>query len=182
MTNRIHINNARLSFASVWKRAVFDGKEGKFEATLLIPKTDDKQIKILKAAIKGKVEESGLKISSEKFCMKDGDKIFEDKEYDGYQDTYALKASNNTRPTIVNRDGSQLAEDDNVIYSGCYVNAIIDFWVQNNNYGKRINANLLGLQFVRDGEAFGAGAALSADEFTPITGDEFSDEGGAEDF
>ena len=37
-------------------------------------------------------------------------------------------------------------------------------WAQNNGYGKRINAQLDGVQFVRDGEAFGEGG-ISADAF-----------------
>jgi len=31
-------------------------------------------------------------------------------------------------------------------------------WAQNNQYGKRINAQLDGVQFVRDGDPFGDGA------------------------
>ena len=174
--SKLHINNARLSFPSVWKRSVYNGVEGKFEATLLIPKDNAKTIKMLKSAIKAKVDDSGLKIPSSKFCMKDGDDIYEEKEYDGYQNTYAFKASNNTRPTIVNRDGSQLTEDDGKIYAGCVVNAIVELWVQNNNYGKRINANLLGLQFVKDGEPFGAGSLDVSNEFQVLEEDEFEDD------
>ena len=48
-----------------------------------------------------------------------------------------------------------LTEDDNKLYPGCYVNVVITLWAQNNKFGKRINANLLAVQFVKDGNPFG---------------------------
>jgi len=36
MSTKIMLKNVRLSFPSLFKKAVFDGKEGKFEATVLI--------------------------------------------------------------------------------------------------------------------------------------------------
>jgi hypothetical protein len=61
---------------------------------------------------------------------------------------------------------------DNRPYSGCYVNCIIELWAQNNAYGKRINANLLAVQFYKDGQPFGdAGANASVNDF-----DAFDDE------
>jgi hypothetical protein len=65
---------------------------------------------------------------------------------------------------VINRDKSPIAEGDNVVYAGCYVNGIVSLWAQNNQYGKRINAQLDGVQFVRDGEPFGDGA-VSVDAF-----------------
>ncbi len=52
-----------------------------------------------------------------------------------------------------------LQRPQSVIYSGCYVNIQLAFWVQDNNYGKRVNADLLAVQFAGDGEAFGGGAS-----------------------
>ena len=65
---------------------------------------------------------------------------------------------------VINRDKTPITEDDNVVYAGCYVNAIITLWAQNNSYGKRVNAQLDGVQFVRDGEPFGDGG-ISVDQF-----------------
>lgn len=70
-----------------------------------------------------------------------------------------------------NRDKTPVVEDDEVLYAGCYVNAIIDLWVQNNGFGKRVNANLYGIQFVKDGEQFGAGAVDVFDDFDDLDGD-----------
>lgn len=163
MANQIVIKNARLSFPSLFKKASFEGKEGKFEATFLIPKSDKKTYDALIASIEACKTEG--KIKTDKIFIQDGDS----KEYDGYEGHWAIKAGNNKRPTILNRDKTPLIEEDDVIYAGCYVNAIIECWAQNNQYGKRINANLLGVQFVKDGEAFADGAKVaSADDFDDL--------------
>ena len=168
----IKLKNVRLSFPSLFKRASFDGQEGKFEATFLLNKeTHAETIKEIEAAIKEKitVDLKGAKLGADKICLKDGDNI----EYDGYAGHFSIKGSNSKRPMVIDRDKTPLTEDDNKIYAGCYVNAIIELWAQNNSYGKRINANLLGVQFFADGEPFGDGVKASADDF-----DAFGDDDG----
>tara|TARA_R110000796_G_scaffold160737_1_gene277509 strand:- start:68 stop:619 length:552 start_codon:yes stop_codon:yes gene_type:complete len=150
--SKIILTNVRLSFPSLFKRASFNGQEGKFEATFLLDKVKDvKQIEMLKIAIRDVLYEAKIKVASDKFCLKDGDNI----DYDGYENTYAIKASSKEMPTLLDRDKTSLVEEDGKPYAGCYVNAIIDIWIQNNSYGKRVNANLYGIQFVRDGHSFG---------------------------
>lgn len=90
--------------------------------------------------------------------------------YDGFPGNDFIACNNKTRPTIVNIDGSQLSARDGVVYAGCYSIGHITLWAQDNAYGKRINANVTGLQFTRDGDAFGGGAAPSApDEFANLS-------------
>lgn len=165
MANKVTLKNVRLSFPSLFKKSSFNGVEGKYEATLLLDKSDTKTMKILEDAIEQCKKDNKLKVPSDKTFIKDGDEI----EYDGYANSIAIKASNNKRPTVVNRDRTPLTEEDEVLYAGCYVNAIIEPWGQNNQYGKRINANLLGIQFVKDGEPFGdGGTSASVDDFDDI--------------
>lgn len=165
---KIQLKNVRLSFPSIFKRADFNGQEGKFEATFLLNKeTQADQIAKIEKAIDAAVAEAKVKVPSDKRCLKDGD----DFDYDGYAGHMAFKASTNRRPTVIDRDKTPLVEDDGKPYAGCYVNAIVDIWVQNNSYGKRANGNLFGIQFVKDGDAFGAGDVDVTDEF-----DAFDDE------
>ena len=85
-------------------------------------------------------------------------------KYDGWAGMIAVSTSNKVRPVVVDRARNPVAEGDTESpYSGCYVNASITLWAQNNKFGKRINANLRGVQFVDDGEAFGI-APVDADE------------------
>ena len=171
--SKILLKNVRLSFPSIFHRSVFDGKEGKFEATFLISKDDTKLKAQLDAAIEEAVKAANVKVPKDKICLKDGD----DSTYDGYENTWSLKAANSKRPTLINRDKTPIVEDDEVLYAGCYVNAIIDLWVQNNGFGKRVNANLYGIQFVKDGEQFGAGAVDVFDDFDDLDSDSSDDIG-----
>jgi hypothetical protein len=70
--------------------------------------------------------------------------------------------------TLINRDKSPVVESDEVIYAGCYVNASVDIWIQDNNFGKRVNGNLHGVQFVRAGEPFGAGDVDALEDFEAL--------------
>lgn len=170
---RIILKNVRLSFPSLFRREVFSGKEGKFAATFLIPKTDKKLKREIDKAITAALTEAKIKVPSDKYCIRDGD----DRDYNGYADHWAIKASNRTRPQLLNRDKSQLIEEDGILYSGCYVNAIIDIWIQNNKEGgKRVNANLYGVQFLRDGDPFATGNIDVTDEFDDCSDDEFDED------
>lgn len=89
--------------------------------------------------------------------------------YDGFEGTFHVNASNKARPTVVGPDRSPLVASDGKPYGGCYVNAVVEIWAQDNNWGQRVNATLGGVQFVRDGDAFSGGAPVSADEFDDIS-------------
>lgn len=171
---KIKLNNVRLSFPALFKKAVFNGEETKYEATLLINKESQAElIKKIKDGIAEKIKNDlkGAKISADRICLKDG----EDIPYDGYEGHYSIKASNNKRPIVIDKDKSPLTEDDNRIYAGCYVNAIVELWAQDNSWGKRINCNLLGVQFAKDGEPFGDGVSASADDFDFLGEDDGDD-------
>lgn len=171
---KIKLNNVRLSFPSIFRRAVFSGEETKFEASFLLDKeTHADKIKELEAAIADMVSDrlKGAKLKADKICLKDGDEI----DYDGYAGHMSIKASSRKRPMAIGADKSQLTEDDGKLYAGCYVNAIIELWAQDNQYGKRINANLLGVQFVKDGDPFADGVTASIDDFDEIADEDFDD-------
>ena len=172
---KIILKNVRLSFPAIWqKNTKFGGDNAKYKATFLIHKDEQADlIKKIEDKIAAIQKETKVKVSKDKLCLKDGD----DAEYDGYADHMSLKAANSKRPTILDRDKTPLIEDDNKPYAGCYVNASVQLWVQNNDWGKRVNANLLGIQFFKDGEPFGAGDLDATDDF-----DDFSDDDDDDDY
>lgn len=96
--------------------------------------------------------------------------------YNGYEGMYFVSAKNDNRPLAL--IGKRELTDPKVIaqqfYGGCYVNANINFWVQDNEFGKAIRCGLRGVQFLKDGEAFGGGRA-TADEFDDVEEGDFDD-------
>lgn len=170
---KIKLKNVRLSFPSLFKPAVFNGNStGKYEATFLIPKNTEQATMVEKAlekfiqeTFKDKVPK-GLK----RTCLRDGDEV----EYDGYAGMLALKAGTSRRPLVLDSDKTPLTEEDNRIYPGCYVNAIVDFWYSDHNLGgKQILGNLSGVMFHKDGESFGS-SSTSIDEFDDFDDDDDS--------
>lgn len=73
------------------------------------------------------------------------------------------------RPSVIDKMGNEVTDNrarEALIYSGCYVNMKVEFWAQDNKFGRRINCTPLGVMFAEDGESFGGGAApASADDF-----------------
>ena len=158
---RFTLTNVRLSFPHVFEKAEYDGKPTKFEATLLIPKDDEAQLELIRSHAKAALKEKfgtpdkipkGI-TKGVRFCLRDGDDV----EYDGYSGCMSFKAANGNRPRTMDRKKEPIGPESGLLYAGCYVDAIVEIWVQNNKYGSRINANLMALRHREDGEAFGAG-------------------------
>lgn len=161
--SKIKMQGVRLSFPNLFQTAKFAGDDtGKYEGTFILDKKIHKDViaDIIKVIDTLSKEELKTKVAADRVCLKDGDEMGRDE----YQGMYTLKASTKKRPLVIDRDQSPITESDNAVYAGCYVNAIVTLWAQNNQYGKRINAQLDGVQFNRDGEPFGDGA-VSVNEF-----------------
>jgi hypothetical protein len=169
--SKIILKNVRVSFPSLFKKGSFNGEETKYEATFLLNKEEHADsIAEIKAQITDLVKTNlkGAKVPADKLCLRDGDEV----EYDGYAGCYSIKCSTKKRPIVIDRDRSPLTEDDGKPYGGCYVNASIDLWVQNNAYGKRVNSTLLAVQFAKDGEPFADGSTGDVNDFDMLDDDD----------
>ena len=167
---KFKVKNARLSFPSLFQCGTFGGEStGKYEATFVLDKKEHADVikKIQAAMLKIQKEVCKSKVGADKLCLKDGD----EQERPEFEGCYTIKASTKKRPIVIDRDRTPLAEEDNKPYAGCYVNSIFTLWGQNNGYGKRVNAQLDGVQFFADGEPFGDPGA-SVDEFDAFGDDE----------
>lgn len=174
---RVTIHNVRLSFPHLFTpKQGPDGGKAKFSAAFLFDKkTDAAKIKEFQAAIaKVKADSVLAKITLApgNICLKDGSTK---PEY-YTPEVMFLNASNDRQPKVVDKNPSKaLTEKDDVIYGGCYVNAVVTLWVQNNSYGKRINASLDSVQFVKDGERFGPPPVDPEESFPNLEGQDDDD-------
>jgi hypothetical protein len=175
----IMLTNVRIAFPQIFTASQVNG-EGKpaFSASFLFPPDHPVVVLIQRAIAKvanAKWGEKGPEIlraliAGDKVCLHNGDAK---SNYDGFVGNLFVSARSPTRPLVIAQDPQiKLTEADGKPYSGCYVNAQIALWAQANNFGKRINAQLRGVQFLRDGEAFGGGAVAQADEFDVVEGAE----------
>lgn len=180
----IKLKNVRLAFPNLFTAKAFSGDAGSkadFNASFILPK-DHPQFKEVADAIKAAAvakwgEKKGADMfeklkKQDKLALHDGDTK---SQYDGFEGNFFISARNKTKPLVVGRKREPLNEADGVVYAGCYVNVILDFWAQDNAYGQRVNASLGGVQFFADGDAFAGGGAASADDFDDIGMDETAD-------
>jgi len=169
---------ARLSFPDLFTAVQYEGTGPfSYRCSLLVAE-GSKEYEAIAAAVSSvaketwgaKSEETIKKARSGKtgICFNDGN----EKEYDGYAGHWVLTATRNQekgRPTILDRDGkTPLTAEDGKPYAGCYVNAVVDIWPQNNKFGQTVRCQLLGLQFAEDGDAFSGGAAATESDFEAL--------------
>lgn len=177
----IMLKDVRLSFPELFEAKAFDdtpGAKKEFSASFLMGK-DHPALATVKAGLIAVAKEKwgekaeqilAVLFRDDRLCLHDGDR----KDYEGYAGNLFLRASNSVRPLVIDRNKAPITAADGKIYSGCYVNATITLWAQDNKWGKRISANLRGVQFYRDGDAFAGGTTGNVDEFEAV-----ADAGGA---
>jgi hypothetical protein len=169
---RVLLKNVRLSYPALFKARPFGkGKEGepKFQAAFLMDKDDKLQQKNIAKVedaidfVKGEKWPKGApKFAVAKICLRDSEDMEEASA--GYDNVMYVSSSNAKKPRVLDADGLDVKEgEDGAPYAGCYVDAIVRIWAQDNEYGKRINASLEGVKFRDDGDAFGAAPVDDSD-------------------
>lgn len=163
----------RLSYPNLFTpKAGPEGGKAAYSATFLLnKKTNAEDIAAIKAAIEAaKKAQWGTKpVTLKGTCLRDG---IEKDDTDGYgEEVMFISARNERRPGVVDKSLQPLTEADGKPYAGCYVYATIRVWAQDNKFGKRINASLRNVQFVKDGEPFGEKVVSPENDFEEIPED-----------
>ena len=173
---RIMLKNVRLLYGAALftpQRGPNGEGEPKHSGTFGFPKDHPVVAEIKAGFQKVATEKWGAKAvevytmlkAADKLCLHDGD-AKADKE--GFKGHLYLSASNKLKPLVIDGLKQPLDANSGKPYSGCYVNAEIELWAQDNKFGKRINASLRGVQFVRDGQRLAGGGVSNADDYEAI--------------
>lgn len=172
---QLRLNNARLGFPALWEPKKVNGEgEPRFSVTAILepnhPQLEEihKTMQLVAKTKWGEKWETIYKQLEKKdnLCLHDGD---EKAKWDGFPGNFFLSAANKVRPLVVDRDRTPLTQADGRPYAGCYVNIIVDIWAQDNNFGKRINAALKAVQFLRDGDAFTCSPPANIEDLDDIS-------------
>ena len=177
MGTRVRINDVRFNFTNnlftAGKAKGNDSGKEKFSVVAIFGR-EHPQIAEIKAALveaaeskwPGKGAEVLKQLSAgDRICLHDGDAK---SDHAGYAGNYFINASNELRPLVIGPNRENLVAADGKPYSGSYGNIILEFWAQDNQFGKRVNASLLGVQHVKDGERLSGGGVAAADDFDAI--------------
>jgi hypothetical protein len=175
---KVALSNVRGAFLHLFQpQESNQGGDPKYNGTFIIEPGSANAKALAKAVEQVAKEKWGEKAAgilaqlrkADKVCYREEPKVNQSGDvYEGFEDKHWVSANDKVRPTVVDRDKSPLTQADGRPYSGCYLNVILDVWAQDNAFGKRINASLKGVQFVKDGDAFGGGAPASVDEFDVV--------------
>ncbi len=176
MSDMILLSNARLSFPQlVEPRAYQEGQPKKYSADLILDPNGDDWKRVMGAvmgAAQAKWGENAQAVlqmvqSDRKLrafgtgAEKVDKKTF--KPYDGYEGMMYVSANNGNPPQMIQQDGKAIDPANTMayqalarkMYGGCYVNAAIKIWVQDNKFGRGIRCELVAVQFAKDGKPFG---------------------------
>ena len=191
----IQLKNVRLSFAHLFEVKVNRNKETNEiqsytrEAVFLLDKEAQKdmieQVKLAsREVIAAMWPNDAPVIPADRRCLQDGEILNPDTgekkaRYEGYEGMVTVTARQRYKtpddPNTVQLLGPQRGPDgkfprlkasDGLLYSGCYVDAIIRIYCYNGSKDgnpHRVNASLEAVKFRAHGEAFGKGAPIDAD-------------------
>lgn len=154
------LRNVILSFPSIFKTEIYKGNDTKkYAATFILDKKEHAAIieiiqKEINKVLTEEFNTTIAKFNRDNIFLKDGD----DSEKENLHGKFTIKATNKEQPKAVDLAKNILSETNNPFYSGAIVNGVIGLWPMNNNYGKKIIANLYGIQFVKDGIRLGDNA------------------------
>lgn len=153
--------------------------KGKFKANFLMkkdtPGTIANMAKAKKASTEAKVAKWGAdekkhpKLKPNLVYLRDGDL----ENWEGYDGHFYVSANSDEQPVLIDRikdeNGKwiELTADNGgrkKLYAGARVNAIVRVWAQDNEHGKRVNAEVKCVQFVGHGTPFSGKKAVDPNE------------------
>ena len=184
---KVILKNARLSFHDLFEARGFQGGDPKFSGTFICgPETtvkfarDGEQVieshevltELTATVLSDKFGKGKHKADNWFYNKADGSTTrnkFSDKE-DEYRngvdsDTWYVTAAKredkarNGKMTILDQRREAIDANSGLIYSGCYVNVILDVFGYEGGSGKGVTASLEAVQLLKDGESLAGGKA-----------------------
>lgn len=178
----VTLKGVRLAYPDIWApKPPQDGKgEAKYGCVLIIdPKANKDAVKLIRDTIKAVAKEKWkdksagvlrvIEGDNQKYCWFEEDKLnAEGDPVDGFEGMFYLSCKSPIQPTLLDRDRTELTKKDGRPYAGCIVVGKVDIWAQDNAHGKGMRAQVQGLQFMRDGDAFGGGTRSKVEDFEDL--------------
>lgn len=174
----IKIENVRFSFPHLDKPFGGKNKDGtdqkkKYSLVGMLSKqthveAKDAIVEVMNAMMK---EKKLNKMPPKDKFLRNGDDEKQD-EYDGH---WIVSASEDRKPVVRTRRNEVVTEPDKIldlIQGGYWGHMMIRPWFQDNQWGQKINAGLVGAQHTKDDETFGQGRIDDTDAWAAEDGDD----------
>lgn len=180
-TTKVVTGKVRLSYCHLFEaHSSFEGNDPKFSTVILVPKTDKKTIRAIKAAQQAALENgksskfNGTIPKNWKNTFRDGDEEADLEKNPEYEGHYFMTVSNNTRPGIVDAQVRPIL-DQTEVYSGCYARVSINAFAFSASGNKGVSFGLNHVQKMADGEPFGS-FTKAEDDFEALEEDDDLDD------
>lgn len=168
MTKIYTAHRAVLMYPEFFNQPTYQGENAKFGCKVLLDPQNEKHAALIQElqADLSQIIKTELKLErlpSDKILLRNGDDLAKPWADGMYVVTANMKAR--PAPNRVYNAGMETMDNDDggLFYSGCIANVNFSTWVQNNNFGKRVNGNFEAVQWVAHGEKI-AGGGVSDDE------------------
>lgn len=171
----VRVDNVRISFPHVgkpWAKNPEKEQEAYSCGGILDKEDHAEAIELINKVINKMAAANDMRLPPSKLALKDGDSPENTKEeyrgawYFNARETKNLPTAKKKTPKgMVNLTPEQAERE---IYGGCYGSILFRLWPQDNEWGKRINAGLLGVVFLRDGESFGESRIDDSDAYDDL--------------
>lgn len=189
----IYLSNKRMSFAHLAEpHAPGNAQNAKkrYSADFIMPENDpdwNKVMQQVQAVATEKWKDQAQAVLQMIYqdrrsrCFGDGQEKVNKQTMQPYPEYVGMKYISGLRdfpPQLIRTDGSPVDPQNTMeyqqlarqLYSGCYVNAALQIWAQENEHGRGIRCELLGVQFANDGEPLGAESPDVSGMFNPVAG------------
>lgn len=169
----ILVKNVRLSYPHIFEPwAKKETEKKKFSCKVILPNDTHKEdIRAIAARIVALCQEKWkARLPNSQVFLRNGDDMAKEE----MENSFVISCSENTRPDILLANKKRITTDDGTFYPGCWVNLLIRPWLQDNEHGRRVNANFLAIQFVRDDESFSSVERPDADDVFGAVEEDFS--------
>lgn len=170
MTTKVKALNVRLgAYPNLFVATEYQGDGNfRYKAKFIVEKGSDAD-KLIREAIAKEASEV-WKEKAPAMLRSFGDNklqnCYVDGEVDGFPGSMILTAARKQkdgRPDVRDRSAQPLTADDGKPYAGSYVIGIVNIRAQDYNGTRGIRCELLGTQFIKDGEPISGGASRASD-------------------
>lgn len=191
---KVIVKNARLSFNDLWEAKSINGGKPKFTATLICSDETKmkytnwhgtqvifphaKMQEVCEHVLKEKFGKVPAKADNWAYNKADGSTTRDEYTNDdgdywaGFDDeTWYISAGKleakckGGKMTVLDQQREPIEANSGLLFSGCYVNAVLDIYAYDGDSGKGVTASLEGVQLLRKGEPLGITQIDAADEF-----------------
>lgn len=171
---KVVTGEVRLSYAYLFAPRQNDQGKDTWSTLLLIPKSDTRTIRALKAAAEEALKEGlangklkpNTSLKNAWGTLKDGDERDDLDERPEYAGNYYMNVTAYRQPGIVDRSLNPIM-DSAEVYSGCFARVSINSYAYNSNGKRGVTFGLNHVQKVRDGDFLG-GVTRAEDDFDAL--------------